>query len=366
MKLPDVKKEHQKPIAIFTDGFEYHKEQLDDDFQKRCGVINESDFLVWSITWSDLIEEDKPSKGFFDINEGRFKGLVDQNINPDKAHRFNGDANLWMDGNGLKTLLTYLNNPNPRHWNLLTHFISLALSNGGLVDQEHFDESIEELIENIDHEHPSWNKDFGGKEGELFTVGTKYLGNPGILKTGLLFTISKENLRPDGDGFKDSKSILKLWDSNQVIEEDKFRKFWEGILHHLNLLQFLSSVHVFTTRGIKNHRYSDWLTESTSSTIEQDYDDVLPDLKYLAEELKPFVEAIDVELLAQAEVEYELVGDRDQVLAAAELGWETKKVAILGDWQMPQKQDFVNSGWEVITIDEAVDNSSKVIEKLNQ
>ncbi|MDZ7690887.1 MAG: hypothetical protein U5K69_07080 [Balneolaceae bacterium] len=162
------------------------------------------------------------------------------------------------------------------------------------------------------------------------------------------------------------KLILKLWDSDQIIEEDKFRKLWEGVLHHLNLMQFLSSVHVFTTRGIESYRYSDWLTESASSSIEEDYEDVLPDLKYLAEELKPFIEDIDANLLAQAEVGYELVGDRDQVLADAELGWENEKVAILGDWQMPLKDKFIEKDWEIITIDEAVDNPSKVIGKLNQ
>src|SRR5699024_11011576 len=120
--------------------------------------------------------------------------------------------------------------------------ISLALSDGSLVEQEHFDNSIEEFIENPDNEHPSWDTNFGGQEGELFTVGTKHVGNPGVLKTGFLFTIPKENLRPDGDGFKGSKAILKLWDSDQIIEEDKFRELWEGVLHHLNLLQFLSSV----------------------------------------------------------------------------------------------------------------------------
>ena len=366
MKLPDVKKEYQKPIAIFTDGFQYHKEQLDEDFQKRCGVINETDFLVWNITWSDLIDEDQPSKGFFDINEGRFRALIDKKVAEGKKRVLNRDSDLWMDGNGLKTLLAYLNNPNPDHWNPLANFISLALSDGSLIEQENFDESIEEFIENSDSEHAIWDSNFGGKEGELFTVGTKHAGNPGILKTGLIFTISKENLRPNSDGFKGSRAILKIWDSDQIVQEDKFRKLWEGVLHHLNLLQFLSSVHVFTTRGIESYRYSDWLTESASSSIEEDYVDVLPDLKYLAEELKPFIEAIDAELLSQAEVGYELVGDKNQVLADAELSWENKKVAILGDWQISLKDKFIEKGWEIITIDEAVNKPSNVIEKLNQ
>jgi len=366
MKLPDVKKGHQKPIAIFTDGFEYHKEQLDDDFQKRCGVINESDFLVWNITWSDLIEDDQPSKGFFDINEGRFKGLVDQNINPGKSHVFNSDADLWMDGNGLSTMLSYLENPNPSHWNLLVHFLTLSLGNGCLIDQEEFDSSIEQLIGDSEKEHPGWEAQFGGREGDLFTLGTKYSGNPGILKTGFTFCIPKENMQPDSGGFNGSKGILKLWDAGQVIDEENFGKLWEGILHHMNLLQFLSSAYLFTTRGIERHRYSDWLSESAPSTMEEDYGDVLPDLKYLADELKPFIEAIDAELLASARVGYELTGDKDQVLADAELAWEAEKIAILGDWQMPYQSEFENKGWEILSIEEVVNDPSQVIEKLNQ
>ena len=369
MDLPEVKKKHQKPIAIFTDGYTYHKAQLDDDFQKRCGIINETDFLVWNITWSDLQEEDPPRKGLFELNDGRFKKFVDQNINPHKAYVMNDDAQLWMGGNGFDTLLSYLKNPDPRHWNLLAHFLALSISsNGNLILQKKFDESIDNILENGDSLHPLWSEGFSSNEGEVFTNGSLYQRSQDILKAGFIFSISKDNLRPDTEGFKESNCIIKLWDSDNFITEKSFQDIWEGILHHMNILQMMSVVHVFTTRGIDNHRYSDWQTESTvyPSGKQDEYEDLLPDFKYLDEDLDPFINKLDHSLLTKAKVGFELLGDMNQVLAEAELAWEELKVAVLGSYQMEYRGEFEKLGWEIYTIEEVLEDTGQIFEKLNQ
>ena len=45
---------HLRPLAIFTDGFEYHcypNNRLADDLQKRRAILDSSNYLVWSLTW---------------------------------------------------------------------------------------------------------------------------------------------------------------------------------------------------------------------------------------------------------------------------------------------------------------------------
>ena len=49
-----------KPIAIFTDGFQYHcnpVNRLADDMQKRRSILDSGKYHVWSITWDDLSPE---------------------------------------------------------------------------------------------------------------------------------------------------------------------------------------------------------------------------------------------------------------------------------------------------------------------
>ena len=43
----------QPPIAIFMDGFEYHRGKTDEDSAKRMALVR-AGFLVWSLTWHDL------------------------------------------------------------------------------------------------------------------------------------------------------------------------------------------------------------------------------------------------------------------------------------------------------------------------
>ena len=41
------------PVAIFMDGFEFHRDSTDQDSVKRMALVR-AGFLVWSLTWHDL------------------------------------------------------------------------------------------------------------------------------------------------------------------------------------------------------------------------------------------------------------------------------------------------------------------------
>jgi DEAD/DEAH box helicase domain-containing protein len=46
-----------KPVAIFTDGFEYHcapTNRLADDIRKRRAILESGNYWVWSVTWDDI------------------------------------------------------------------------------------------------------------------------------------------------------------------------------------------------------------------------------------------------------------------------------------------------------------------------
>lgn len=43
-----------KPVAIFLDGFAFHKKIVMDDVQKRQAILDSGDYWVWTLTWQDL------------------------------------------------------------------------------------------------------------------------------------------------------------------------------------------------------------------------------------------------------------------------------------------------------------------------
>ena len=53
-----------KPIVIFTDGFQYHKDRLALDTAQRMAILASNDFWVWSLSYDDVrsVLDDKPSQ----------------------------------------------------------------------------------------------------------------------------------------------------------------------------------------------------------------------------------------------------------------------------------------------------------------
>ena len=48
----------QQPVAVFLDGFMFHKELVHEDVQKRMAVLASGQFKVWTLCWHDLTHDD--------------------------------------------------------------------------------------------------------------------------------------------------------------------------------------------------------------------------------------------------------------------------------------------------------------------
>ena len=55
-----------KPIAVFTDGFIYHKERIGMDMAQRCAIAQSDGYHVWSLSWKDIENCFKNQGGYFE------------------------------------------------------------------------------------------------------------------------------------------------------------------------------------------------------------------------------------------------------------------------------------------------------------
>ena len=46
-----------KPIAIYTDGWEYHRGRLAKDVEQRMALHRSANYLFWALTWDDVVEK---------------------------------------------------------------------------------------------------------------------------------------------------------------------------------------------------------------------------------------------------------------------------------------------------------------------
>jgi transposase-like protein len=111
-----------KPVAIFTDGFEYHchpNNRLADDMAKRRAIIASGAILVWSITWEDLDDSDDllvcPVQLVAPLRSlaGSWQG--DGKVTP---------APEAIAGNGFRQLIAYIAAPYRETWAEMARFIA--------------------------------------------------------------------------------------------------------------------------------------------------------------------------------------------------------------------------------------------------
>jgi DEAD/DEAH box helicase domain-containing protein len=106
-----------KPIAIFTDGWEYHCDRLTQDFQQRMAIAKSSNFHIWSLTWSDVESQFNSQAGAYvnlltqdvsDIFRSKLNPLHQQYDCEGLRHLKDKDSFIW--------LVNYLSNPDRHSW----------------------------------------------------------------------------------------------------------------------------------------------------------------------------------------------------------------------------------------------------------
>ena len=87
-----------RPIALFADGFEYHKNIQADDTAKRYAILASGGYRVWSLGWHDLPRRDEQRKSslgeWFDqpANRKAIDILYDKTVDPLDLPRFANQA----------------------------------------------------------------------------------------------------------------------------------------------------------------------------------------------------------------------------------------------------------------------------------
>ena len=111
-----------KPIAIFTDGYEYHchpNNRLADDFRKRRSILGSENYLVWNITWDDL--QSKAHDECLVVLAPVFNTLT-QFAKTQKSNGFQLPSAKGAVNNGFYQLLALLESPNPTGWSMMASF----------------------------------------------------------------------------------------------------------------------------------------------------------------------------------------------------------------------------------------------------
>lgn len=305
------------PIAIFTDGYEYHADRngglrVESDTAQRLALMRSGRFRIWSLTWDDVQEQ--------------FKSPVPQ-FRPE----------FLAPGPRLGTLLAKLDGPNAANWMKMESLSSLGallllLGKGRSWAWSAYAHSYT----------ASWlEKSSGGDSSPRIERRNSYPDNTPLL--GVDGNLPAEAV-PNFDLSRISVR-LQLHDDHAQHDPMRWKKGWREFLRLGNLLQFVDQFEFVSSLGLKNDVYGRLFEETKSAgAVSARLASLLELVTY---DLRELCRRIAEGGKALPEAGFELTNEEGEITATAELAWPVARVAVLLDHELDRRRHFSDIGWQV-------------------
>ena len=340
------------PVAVFTDGFLYHKDIVADDTVKREAIRRSGKFRVWALSYKDVqgvfapqgdyatatLEPEKMPYGKV-MYQNAVKKAGAGSLNPAKT-------------SGFDLLIEYLQMPNAE-MAFRAHAYAYALSlldpklmknnlafnswktiTDAVIDQTHYTDTVFTF------------------PGTVFGSWIPRTNNAHLaVYAGILATVLKS------EGAVAVCAVLK---DEKGQRTDKYEQEWNGFWQFHNVMQFSDEFIAVSSVGMTQMDYlslpiaSADVTLSTgddSQGVDEDWDAIMELL--FDEDAKAFaLQAKDEGVPAPNEddIGYEVEGDEGEVIATIEIAWPEEKVGYMTADQLDDKEMIESMGWHIVDL----------------
>jgi DEAD/DEAH box helicase domain-containing protein len=338
-----------KPIAVFTDGWEYHRERLSQDFQQRMAIAKSGNFHVWSLTWSDVESQ-------FNSQAGAYVNLLTQDMssifrsNQNQLHQQYNCEQLrhLQDKDSFEWLVNYLSLPDRNLWQRWALLRTLAYINPqASSDSNQWKKEASQLTDSKIINTFDLNSSC-----RLASLSWKSTQQNNLVQS--YFAIAP----PKHKSYDAKGSLIVISLSDRFTEvDDEIIKAWTGVLRQYNLFQFLDYSYLVNDRSFEEGTELSKILVPPSSEKEP-----LPSksgpiwlaLKELVfdEEAITLIDYMASHNWQVPEVGYELTDDTDTVIAEAELAWSDRNLALVID--KSETEIFTQNNWTTLNIAEVL------------
>lgn len=343
-----------KPIAIFTDGWSFHRDRIGKDLAQRMAIAQSGRYQVWSLTWLDIENALTGSTDHYvDLlapscplpGSARHHALV-QGL--DGQHGV-GRLRDLPKKSSFQWLVQYLRDPNESVWRAYAALQVLMHIDGKIkdpADQQKWKNALREalpdpLADGILDVDPDV---FGGYDPMAYPVRA-FMAAPSDAVSQL-----------------DANRLCLAYvldDEEDKAGQDGYLGVWNGFLRLHNLYQFIPSALLVSTRGITSGAYDSLDLKPNASGIataepvgEQAGWEEARELT--DPEVHPLLDALAREGWDVPEVGYEPTGENGVVLGMAELAWPKRKLALFYEQDLEFGSAFQAQGWTVGSLEDAI------------
>ncbi|BAY84715.1 hypothetical protein NIES267_42110 [Calothrix parasitica NIES-267] len=358
-----------KPIAIFTDGWQYHEHRIGEDFLQRMAIAKSNKYHVWSLSWGDVDSQlsNKTNVNFNDFCIDLLDiGLNSQFINRETTfyEKYNCEQlRPLAEKSSFIWLVNFLKNPDKKLWTNFALMRTVAQ-----MDKVNFKDDKSRIdwqnqVLQLTNNHVV--DAFLPIESKRILSHVEYSKNDNKLVNIYISIDSQRHSNKESNG---SFAVINLDDT--ATENDKeIQKAWVGVLRYFNLLQFIDHSYVVTVKGNKNTLNNQLQPPKTNlstaantkyknSAAWQKLEELIFDETALS--LLKHMQNHNWKL---PEVGYELIDSNDVVIAEAEFAWLSDKLALLVEEDIDSRKCFENRGWKVFCIHEVLVNAEEFKKK---
>lgn len=345
---PAREQARQKPIAVFTDGFFYHKNRIAHDLAQRMAIADSGKYHVWSLSWKDVENRFKPKGSYFndflkpDNGTGQQKlyGQLSAGYKVEKLKKiYRQDSFDWF--------IRFLMDPDAGLWrNFAFVHALMQLDQAKYSDSASIKKWTDKLNRELSEDLMDILEDLSPER--LYGL-LRYSGGQGNDLLRLFVTVEKKALESaNAEGLR---IVCSLTDGSQQQAADGFEAVWNGYLRLHNLFQFIPNALFITQEGQEKRVYQDIQVGKSFKREEPklpETADAWTEIRDLTDpEVHDLLDYCIQHDLPTPEAGYELSDESDQVIAQAELAWPKVKMAILADHDLPFRTIFENAGWSV-------------------
>jgi DEAD/DEAH box helicase domain-containing protein len=344
---PERQAAGELPIAVFTDGFEYHADpanlRIGMDMAQRMAIARSGKFHVWSLTWDDV---DAVAKGTQEpaFAEGGSALHLLKKLDPAGASEWD----KMYARTAFDWFLFRLAGGKAMNWQLHARVWLATRLNARNWEEEAARNKEDSLL----------------RPGDSFVMPDKAAnGEPTpfrcvAVRESAIGYVVRGDTRELPNGLNGLAASFRLFDEAASEDRLKWKQDWRRFLQWFNLLQFAGPVNFVTSSGLSDGLYGAML---------------VPEL--VGQEQTIFVDLVDASLrglITQLEAAgkmlpqagYELAAEDGEIVATAELAWEEPLIALLLEHEWEQRAEFETRGWKVYRAAEVIASQTALIEEL--
>ena len=345
------------PVAIFTDGFIYHKDKVADDTLKREAIRRSGRYHVWALSWRDVQSVFQSQGDYATQTLAPEKMPTGAKMYQPTVTAAKADALRPAKMSTFELLMRYLDLEDAeRIFEGQARAYSLSL-----LDPTKAANSLAFV---------DWNDVIGKVNAQVHFTEDTYI-QPGTffgtwiprssdthfyVYAGILVATMKADKNAP-------VAILALLDDRADSRTDKYEQEWNGFWQFFNVMQFNKSFAAVCGTGLDNHAYVALPYGQTETAAEDNapsagsgegwgeiremlFDDTTVKIADVLEEKG---------IVAPEEAGYELADDSGEVIAEIELAWINRKIGYMTEDQQAAREKAESAGWKIFINADEID-----------